>query len=60
MRCRSGVITLSPINARAHARIDQGTAIQSRIYFERRRRVSGLVQRVMDDNLTPLCTAAVV
>jgi hypothetical protein len=27
MCCRSGVITISSIDARAHARVDQGTAI---------------------------------
>jgi hypothetical protein len=47
MRCRSGVITISSIEARAHARIDQGTAIRRRVLFEFSRRVSGLVQLVL-------------
>ncbi|HSV69880.1 MAG TPA: hypothetical protein VLI72_07190, partial [Methylibium sp.] len=57
MRCRSGFITISSIQARAHARIGQGTAINcSRRLRRSIHRVSGLVQRQIGQ---PWYTAAV-
>jgi hypothetical protein len=50
MRCLSNVIAVSSIDAQAHACVDQGTTLTSnRARLELHHRVSGLVQRDIDD-----------
>src|SRR6476646_9599918 len=52
MRCLSNVIAVSSIDAQAHACVDQGTTLMSnRARLELHHRVSGLVQRDIDDNV---------